>query len=226
MPTKEDFIERYADLADMQLLEAYQNKADYGPDAVQAMVHVLKERGMWEDISEGNIASLLSKEEEEAKIADQAWIEDRSKRVFGDLISPDSNGVYADELILSSTRQHLGKNGRFKLYDHNGKLTIHIQHGDLSLEYSEPFNCEYYAVKARKRVNFIKVSEWYTLYILFKTKQGGITIHREQKIWKGLPDGFTWIDYDSPVLETEYQFEYFGSDVYLTDLQKFIESRG
>lgn len=222
MSSKEKFIELYRDWADLQLLEAYEKKSDYGPDAVSAMRQVLEERDMWEQVHQGHLATLIREKESEAKIAEEAWVQGRSKRVFGEVISPDVQGRYVDEMIVNTTKERLGKKGRLTLFEREGTICGQITHGDLKIEVSDASSVSFYATKTKKKVNFFKVSEWYTLHLLWKTEHGDIRLYRKQTSFKKLPEGFSWIDFDDPILDTKYQFEYYGTDVFLTDIQKLI----
>jgi hypothetical protein len=62
MSELEELIALYTEWSDIQLLEAFQNKKDYSPIGVSGMKEVLKERGYWEGIMDGNLESLLKEE--------------------------------------------------------------------------------------------------------------------------------------------------------------------
>lgn len=226
MPNLESLIVLYSKWADGQLLEEYSKKSDYGPEAVRAMEHVLEKRGLLDKIKLGGLESMLQQEQEEAKVAEQAWVEDRDVRVFvdGDL-PPDNNGVFVNAMIGDKTKQRLGGRGKLKFYQEGTEVKMSVECGSFSHLQSAPFKCNFYATKTVERTNWFKTSEWYTLYVQIELSNGDwMTIQEDQRSFKRLPEGWEQLDYNSKILESKYRFDYTDYEVRLVTLKKLLDN--
>lgn len=215
----------YRDWPDGKLLEEYEKKADYSAIAIKAMDEVLKDRGLLDGIQTGGLDNLIRKEKEAALIAEKAWIQDKSKRVFNDdFLEPDSNGIYAEGILLNQTRSKLGSKGSFKLSLGDDAVHLTISHGPFEARIQSPFECLFYGTKTVKKTNFFKTSEWFTLHLMIKYGEAEwLAIQEKQRSFKRLPEGWEQLDFNDPRLQPPYIFEYINADVTLQDIKKVFD---
>ncbi len=164
MPDIEKLVGIYDEWPDGKLLDEYAKKGEYSWEAVEAMEKVLTQKGLMKSIKDGGLQALIEKEKKEAELSEQAWIEDRDIRVLdADKLFPNSEGIYADAVILNRTKERLGNKGRIVFFQKNDSVKMNLTYGSVEISLNEPFMCQFFASKTIKRVNFFKTIEFYTL---------------------------------------------------------------